>query len=68
MRVEFSDERIAELRQMAAGARPFTPDAVLDKLFDLPLAEHRKFAPRERLAVGYYAAAMRRRDMLAGET
>jgi hypothetical protein len=57
VRVEFSDERINELREMAEGKRPFAADAVLEKLSDVPAREFRRYAPRERLACGYYAAA-----------
>lgn len=49
---------------MAEGSKPFIISRLWERLAALDLREIKSLPPRERLGVGYYTAAKRRREQL----
>jgi hypothetical protein len=63
MPITLTDD-LAELKAQAEGAKPFTPNALLDHLAGLPWPKLQKLPPAERLAIGYYTCAQRRAEQM----
>jgi hypothetical protein len=68
MKTLVEDEELKRLRAMAEGAKPFEPSGLWQRLAELDLAEIKKLPARERLGIGYYTAAQRRRESLGAES
>lgn len=66
MKTLVEDEELLRLRAMADGSRKFEESRLWERLSALDTKEIFKLPPRERLGVGYYAAAKRRATALAG--
>jgi hypothetical protein len=60
------DDELLRLRAMAEGTKPFVKSGLWARLAALDQKEFMKLPPRERLGAGYYAAALRRCEMLKG--
>ena len=63
MAITLTDD-LRELKAQAEGAKPFQPSALYDRLLQLPWREIAKLPPAERLALGFYTAAQRRREQM----
>lgn len=61
------DDELKALRAMAEGSKPFESSGLWERLAALDLKEFWKLPARERLAIGYYQTAKRRRDALREE-
>ncbi|HYY93845.1 MAG TPA: hypothetical protein VE713_04960 [Pyrinomonadaceae bacterium] len=64
MKTLVEDEELRRLRAMADGSRPFVESGLWERLSALDLEEIKRLPARERLGVGYYEAARRRREQL----
>lgn len=64
MKTLVEDEELKRLRQMAEGSRAFEESGLWERLAALGLREIQQLPARERLGVGYYTTAKRRRDTL----
>lgn len=67
MKTLVEDEELRRLRAMADGSKPFDEEScsLWAKMYDqLSRGGIRKLPPRERLAIGYFIAARRRRDSM----
>ena len=67
MQTLIEDDELKELRAQAEGSKPFRESALWERLAALDLPEFMKLPARERLAIGYYQTAKRRRDALKEE-
>jgi len=61
------DEELKALRAMAEGSKPFRESGLWERLSAMEPREVLRLPPRERLGVGYYTAAKRRRDSLRND-
>ena len=64
MKTLVEDDELLRLRGMAEGSKPFKTAPLWERLAALDLKEIMRLSPRERLGVGYYEAARRRREQL----
>jgi hypothetical protein len=67
MKTLIEDEGLKVLRAMAEGSRKFEESGLWERLSSLDMKEFMKLPARERLAVGYYQTAKRRRDSLKND-
>lgn len=64
MKTLIEDDELLRLRAMADGSRRFEESGLWEKLSALEWKELKRLPARERLGLGYYAAAKRRAEQM----
>jgi hypothetical protein len=64
MNTLLDDDELKRLREMAEGSRPFEESGLWSRMAAKEWKDIKRLPARERLAVGYYVAAERRREQM----